>query len=487
MTIAFICNKDLTRAYAAMAEHLRAGGEDVVWLSPSSRWTEWLCRRGVRRDDILNMPDHRAEWRRPLTAAQRRELADFETDPSVTAGHAVRMCRGLQRRDPELSLSYMFAVLRHADAFLRARTVEVIFGEGTWGFEIAIWMAARRLGRPMVTPVTTRMPADRFCMVDAVTGQLHRLAAPSGDDRIAATAFLDQWLARPRPPAYAASGSGYRVFHPRWIGELLHILRRPALERGDETLWRLKERIGDRFTRMRWAGGAERYLKGRPEPRDEPYVLFCLQHQPEAAVDVYGGFHSNQFATIERLARRLPATHRLWVREHRGALGDHPRSWYKALEALPGVRLVDPYSDIYTLIRGASAVVTISGTVAYEAALLGTPALALADIFFAELLAAPAGRMGNILDWPIEAILSPDTRSDHVPDRESVIAMLARLFANSWRGDPADLTLRDDFATGRAAPKADEAAALAQFLALERRAAAQRTREPAPRVTAGVA
>lgn len=468
MAIAFVCNKDLTRSYAAIAEHLRLKGEDVAWMSPSSRWTQWLVQRGVERSDILNMPDFADEWREPLSPSQRIELAGFETDPSVTAHHVVRMCRGLHRRDPEISLAYVHAVARHADSFLRDKKVEIVFGEGTWGFELAIWMAAQRLNLPMVTPVTTRIPSSRFCMVDAVIGKLHRVAEAAPADVETAAAFLDEWRARPRPPAYAASSSGYKPFHARWMRELWQVLRHPYLEKGDETLWRVSERIQDRVARALWAGRAERYLKGRPQPENEPFVLFCLQHQPEAAVDVYGGFHSNQFATIERLARRLPASHRLWVREHRGALGDHPVGWYKQLEAMPGVRLVDPFSDIYELMRRASAVVTISGTVAYEAALLGVPALALADMFFGDLLACPASRMGNILDWPMERILEPSTRADYVADRNRSIACLARIFANSWEGDPADGRLPDTFPAGKHAPKSIEAEAISRYLALVR-------------------
>ena len=93
------------------------------------------------------------------------------------------------------------------------------------------------------------------------------------------------------------------------------MLFRSDLDRDDETLWPLRARIHDRVRRA-WNAFTYRVLHPYEEaPRGEPYVLFCLHHQPEAAVDVYGALNSNQLAVIETLSRTLPATHRLWVKE----------------------------------------------------------------------------------------------------------------------------------------------------------------------------
>ena len=62
MAIAFLCNKDLTIPFEALARYMRDGGEEIAWLSPSTRWSKWLIGRGWAPEIILNLPDRRHEW-----------------------------------------------------------------------------------------------------------------------------------------------------------------------------------------------------------------------------------------------------------------------------------------------------------------------------------------------------------------------------------------------------------------------------------------
>ena len=444
MSICFVSNKHFTIALSATARRLAARGERIVWLSPSKRWARWLEREGWNPESILDVSDFGHEWRDPPPVEQSREaLGDLETAPYPTIANVVRMCRSLRDQPPARALAYLAACRRRVEPFLRAHAVEIVFGEATWGFEMLVWLTSRRLGIPMLCPSTTRIPGDRFFFPDALHSALVPFRESSDDDRAWADGYLDVWRNRPVQPAYATlNRRGYRMFHRRWLEEIGIGLFRSELDRGDETLWSLRDRVADRIRR---AWNAWRYRVARPwtgTPAGERYVLYCLHHQPEAAVDVFGSLHSDQVALIDRLSRILPATHTLWVKEHPAAIGDRSIPWYRAIARRSNVRLVDPFAPIYAFVQGADAVVTISGTVGYEAALLGKPVFGLAPLYFAELFAAPTRHDIDPLAWNLHAALRDDGAK--VPARSQLVDFLARLKANSFPGDPARIAWTED-------------------------------------------
>ena len=111
------------------------------------------------------------------------------------------------------------------------------------------------------------------------------------------------------------------------------------------------------------------------EPPSEPYVFFGFHMQPESSIDVYAAFYSNQFDTIEKIARSIPPTHKLLVKLHISDADNYSREQLRSLLKLPGVKLVSPNASSREFIENSSAVITIVGTMGLEAALLGKPVL----------------------------------------------------------------------------------------------------------------
>ncbi len=474
MSLCFISNKDLTVVYSDIARRLKQEGEQIVWLAPSRRWANWLRAEGWPTDDVLCVADHSAEWHGLAMDKARGELAEIEAEAPATVSNIIQMCRNLSRSPPEFSYAYLAVARRHVEPFLRERNVEAVFGEGTWGFELLTWLVSGRLGVPMLTPMSTRIPGDRFYFGDAVTTQLLAVAQATEGDRERARDFLRSWLSRPVQPAYMrAHGGGYKPFRARWINELMIGLLRPKLDRGDATLWPLRARIADRTMRFVNARSIALLSPFMSAPSNERYVLFPLHHQPEASIDVYGSLNNNQLALIETLSRLLPATHKLWVKEHKGAISDRSLGWYRRVRSLPNVRLIDPFEDIFGMIRGADIVVSITGTAGYEAALLGVPSLGLAPVFFAPLLTNAPGARNHPLEWRLRELLAaPRARTDASSLDPKAVDFLAQLYANSYVGNPAELEVPE---ARRCLPDhlANEAKAFSNFVA-----GLRRTRRP---------
>lgn len=116
----------------------------------------------------------------------------------------------------------------------------------------------------------------------------------------------------------------------------------------------------------------------------EPYVYMPLHLVPESTTYCMAPFWINELSLIEAVSKSLPAGWRLYVKEHQAMLGERSMDFYRHVKRIPNVRLVrfNFYDDPKPWIEKAKAVITITGTSAYEAALLGKPAYVFGDASF---------------------------------------------------------------------------------------------------------
>jgi hypothetical protein len=116
-----------------------------------------------------------------------------------------------------------------------------------------------------------------------------------------------------------------------------------------------------------------------------PYAFFAMHYQPERTTCPEGGVFSNQLAALRMIVRTLPAGWRLLVKEHpsqflwqtEGELGRWD-GYHQTIRDLGLVDLVPLEVSAKRLVQGAGAVVTVTGTVGWEACLAGIPTITLA-------------------------------------------------------------------------------------------------------------
>ncbi len=121
-----------------------------------------------------------------------------------------------------------------------------------------------------------------------------------------------------------------------------------------------------------------------PPVPGEDYVFMPLHLIPESTVFIKGSFYVDEVNLIEQVSKSLPIGWKLYVKEHQAMLGERSLDFYKRVKELHNVRLVQVnyYRDPKPWIVNAKGVVTIVGTTAYEAALLGKKAVVFADPAF---------------------------------------------------------------------------------------------------------
>ncbi len=116
----------------------------------------------------------------------------------------------------------------------------------------------------------------------------------------------------------------------------------------------------------------------------EDYVYMPLHLIPESSVFVKASFYVDELNLIEQVSKALPVGWKLYVKEHQAMLGERDPEFYLKASEIANVRVVQVnyYKDPKPWILNAKGVVTITGTAAYEAALLGKRSIVFGEVPF---------------------------------------------------------------------------------------------------------
>lgn len=126
-------------------------------------------------------------------------------------------------------------------------------------------------------------------------------------------------------------------------------------------------------------------LRDDQTPLPPQYVLYALQCTPESSINGLEPYFVDQLRVIDRLLLSLPHNFQLLVKEHPGMAGVRDSAFYRELRRRPGAVLVAPKVDTTRLIRGATLVATVTGTIGLESYLLGRPCCLFGRSFFSHL------------------------------------------------------------------------------------------------------
>ena len=389
MRVCFLANFGKTVFYDGIGGALRGRGHDIVWLTPSGRWNARLAEGGVAADSLLDFSAFEAEWRadEALDQIDEARLAALETRVDLSVNDMISMDRALRHLPPNRARRYLAMVERESRAFLERTRPDLMLGEATWGWEVMAGAVARDLGIGQFCFSSVRFPSERIAFSDGYRDEtLFPVREASADDRAEAARLVDAFRARPTKPLYEASNAALPTLRPHWLGEAKALLS--GAERGNPQARSLSSRIISRGAMLRnvLVKRLRPPFEAPPPAPRKPFVLCPLHMQPESTIDAYGSAHTDQIDNIAMLARILPSTHEIYVKEHPSAAGDRGSSYYERLKRIPGVRLIEPGADTFTLMREAWLVVSVAGSACYEAGMMGVPAATMAPLFFSDLL-----------------------------------------------------------------------------------------------------
>ncbi|MGB7259735.1 MAG: hypothetical protein WBD48_16800 [Pseudolabrys sp.] len=168
-----------------------------------------------------------------------------------------------------------------------------------------------------------------------------------------------------------------------------------------------------------------------------PYVLVSLHYQPEASTCLAAPRWVDQDKIVEQLAINAPAGIRIAVKENPRKFGLRGKDYFAPLKDFQNVDLLHPLVPNEKLIRNASAILSITGTVGIEGIALGKKVGILGrpsyDVFEgARKLDAPEEIFMHLADpsWKPEAMRD---------ERRAFLAAMAEatfVFGKPQKGDP---------------------------------------------------
>lgn len=133
----------------------------------------------------------------------------------------------------------------------------------------------------------------------------------------------------------------------------------------------------------------------------EKFVYMPLHLIPESSTSVLGAYYINELANIEQVSKSLPLGTYLHVKEHQSMVGERPISFYRKVNSLPNVKMIsiNYFKDPKPLIENSVGVVTVTGSAAYEAALLGKKSIVFGYVNFSVI--DGISRLNSYEDLPV--------------------------------------------------------------------------------------
>lgn len=366
--ICFVANQSKTKFFQGVAKELLGLGINVYWITISDKIKVQL-QHEYSADNVLSLDRH----------VVGDPVADFKLNEIVLSDRSLR-------EQQSWAFNYLNGIQSPIFNFIKKHKIAAIFGEVTWGHEMLILRMTKKLSEldcQYITPHTVRIPSGYFgFFTDEEQSEL--MPRPIGMDY----ELIKIELVKP----------DYLHLNDKIVGRhysLMQRLKRVAgfvfnknYEAGNPCMYHAK--VKKVAVHLRREVNRELYRFVRKQKvganlGDASYVLYPLHKQPEASVDVIGRYYDDQYTNILNIWRGLPDGWMLFVKEHSNAVGDRSIFFYKKVARLNNVLIVGAAEDSHELIKSAATVVTVSGTAAYEAALMGKSSLTFAKTFFNKL------------------------------------------------------------------------------------------------------
>lgn len=259
---------------------------------------------------------------------------------------------------------------------------------------------------------------------------------PGEDARASAADYIRQLLAKDYAPFYVKNLSGRRALKPVFIGmakALVWWWRARRDRTGSAFKYEMyNDEYGKRLS-VYFKGWFRCYDRLEDIPEGAEVIFYPLHQEPEATLNYMSEFYANQVSTIENILKCLGPNQVLVVKEHpvdKGSL--LLRKFWDIRQRLTGLYYLPAEIHGRQVLARASRIVTLTSTVGWEAAVIGTPVYVLGEIFYDSLKG-----VSRIEDWR-QLRRAMRVPADQAPrlDRARAEAFVAQMTEMSYRGTP---------------------------------------------------
>jgi hypothetical protein len=368
--ICFVSNYKKTFFFEAIAAELKKEGVTIYWIVLNRMLYDFLLQQGYDRSQLLLI---NKDYRNIPSAP----VGEYKLNELVWSDRALKYY--------SWSYDYLVNIQKPLLDFVKRNAISHIFGETTYAHEVLITRILKDPGHELnciyLNPMTTRIPTDRFIfLADEFQSTIY--------DKINSGAIEPLPELSPARPLESikvqklVNQSLKPASKIRRIGRFFSLAN---LQKDDPSISptdffaRLKKGITEEMNRIT-------YFFIRTEnasvTEGKDFVIYTLHKQPEASIDVVGRYYDDQYANIFNIWRFIPADWYIVVKEHNNAIGDRGYGFFRKLKKMKNLILLNENEDSHELIKKSRAVFSVSGSIAYEAALYGKPAFLFSPVFF---------------------------------------------------------------------------------------------------------
>ena len=191
---------------------------------------------------------------------------------------------------------------------------------------------------------------------------------------------------------------------------------------------KLLQPLKERWVKMRLSSH-KRVVKPENIADLGEFCFFPLQSEPEVSLQVLGRpYHKNQIELLRNLAASLPAGMKLLVKEHPRSMGLRPYNYYKALFEIPNLYLADVHAPSIPMVNASKFVGIISGTIGFEAVMMGKPVLILGHPKYEAIPGKMTRKCLNLFEMPqaIRTLLD-----EYEYSRDNIVTFISALIEGS--------------------------------------------------------
>lgn len=350
MRILFIENRHKTYFYEPIAHALREKDYEIHWLIQNK---EFLPSKDFT-SHLIPYPQSKIEFTR-----------DEEIESLIRID---RQFNHFEKKDS----SYFYYYNQKIAELLDIIQPDIVFGESTAFHELITIVQCKRKDILFLNPSTCRYPVGRFSFYLNDTLMPYQGSNEKLDTK-ESLEVIRQIIHRTSVPDYMKLVPPSKITK---IQDKMVKMKSYALgEKFNTPDPRVKYKLEKQKKRIitSWDAIAEMHI----EEVTEFSVLYPLQMQPEANIDVWGKNHRDQTQLIEQLSNNLPTGVKLIVKPN-------PKSKYEISEEL--IQLVHQRDNIVPLhhkvkmddvLPKVDLVITVTGTIAIECILSDVPVVTL--------------------------------------------------------------------------------------------------------------
>lgn len=374
INVCFIANFYKTNTMNVVAQNIKSYGINTFWIVIKKSQYEWLST--IYPQEQLLLID------RSYVEKPSEPLGDFKLNEIIYGDR-------IWRYDMNKAKEYLKNIQRPVYDFIVNHQIHFVFGEPTWAQELVIHRMCNELKDMRCTfysQITVRVPSNRIFFFR--------------DEKQINPVIFDHYT-----PVNEHVQPEIKIEQPDYLFRINVSLKEKMSIRG--ILHRLKLFISNehieqsdpnvqtnRWTRFKVVGKEIFNQKTYPlfvkrtaieDILNKKFVFFGFHKQPEASIDVCGRYFDDQFENVVNIWRQLPPDWYLVIKEHSNAIGDRSVGFFKRLQKLPNLIVADEYARSIDLMQKAQVVITNTGTMALEAALMGIPSITLSKVVFNRL------------------------------------------------------------------------------------------------------